>query len=71
MMADTQPETLTKYEAAVLLGVSTVTLDKWIRTGRYGRIRTAKMEGRVIVNADDVRRVKKERETVQWRNGEE
>lgn len=73
-MADTQrpAETLTKIDAASLLGVSLVTLEKWIRAGRI-RKGTAVIGGRsrTIVNAADVRRVKQERETVQWQDGEE
>lgn len=74
MMADTKrpADTLTKPEAATVLGVSLVTIDKWIRTGRLRR-GTAVIEGRqrTVVNAADVRRVKEERETVQWQDGEE
>jgi predicted site-specific integrase-resolvase len=74
MMADTQRPTdmMTRPEAAQFLGVSLVTIDKWIRQGRLRR-GSAVIENRLrsVVNAADVRRVKQERETVQWQDGEE
>lgn len=73
-MADTQrpAETMLKIDAAALLNVSLTQLQVWIRKGR---IREGKAviagRSRAVVNAADVRRVKEERDTVQWHDGEE
>lgn len=74
MMADVQKpaETMLKIDAAAFLGVSMTTLSHWIDAGRIREGR-AVIAGRLraVVNAADVRRVKAERETVQWQDGED
>ena len=74
MMADTQRPAgiMTKAEAAQVLGVSLVTIDKWIRQGKLRKgVAFIENRPRSVVNADDVRRLKAERESVQWHDGEE
>lgn len=74
MMADTErpTDTMTRQEAAAFLGVALVTIDKFIRQGRLRKgVAVIDNRPRSVVNAADVRRVKQERETVQWQDGEE
>lgn len=74
MMADTErpAEIMTRAEAAEFLGVSLVTLDKYVRQRKIRRgVALVENRPRSVVNAADVRRVKQEREAVQWQDGEE
>lgn len=74
MMADTQrpPGIMTKAEAAKYLGVSLVTIDKWIRQGKIRKgVAFIENRPRSVVNTEDVEKLKAERGSVQWHDGEE